>query len=139
MSSIKTTLTGYASYRGREGHYSFLLHRITGLGTALFLTIHILDTSFVYFFPHLYQNAIDLYRSTIFGIAEVGLVFCVFFHGVNGLRVAFFDLIAPRLWSIPKQRFSTKITLLITLLLWIPSSAIMLYNMLHHNFGWFGG
>ncbi len=37
MSSLKTTLSGYAGYRGREGHYSFLLHRITGLGTALFL------------------------------------------------------------------------------------------------------
>ena len=139
MSNIKTTLTGYASYRGREGHYSFLLHRITGLGTALFLTIHILDTSFVYFFPDLYQHAINLYRSTIFGIAEGALVFSVLFHWVDGLRVAFFDLIPPRLWSIPKERFSTKITLLITLLMWVPASSIMLYNMLRHNFGWFGG
>ena len=77
MSSLRTTLTGYIGYRGKEGHLSFLLHRVTGLGTALFLTIHILDTSFVFFFPQLYQHAIDLYRSTLFGIAEIGLIFCV--------------------------------------------------------------
>jgi len=139
MSNLKTTLTGYVGYRGREGHISFLLHRITGLGTALFLTIHILDTSLVYFAPQLYQHAIDIYRSTLFGIGEIGLVFCVLFHGVNGLRVAFMDLIAPKLWSIPKQRSSMRWSLIITLILWLPATGIMLYNILKHNFGLFGG
>jgi succinate dehydrogenase / fumarate reductase cytochrome b subunit len=109
------------------------------LGTALFLTIHIIDTSWVYFFPSSYQLAIDLYRSTLFGIGEIGLVFCVLFHGVNGLRVAFMDLIAPKLWSIPKQRTSTRWTLAVTLILWLPATAIMVYNLLRHNFGLFGG
>ncbi len=139
MSSFKTTMIGYAGYRGKEGHVSFLLHRITGLGTALFLTIHILDTSLVYFFPQLYSHAIDLYRTTVFGIGEIGLVFSVLFHGVNGLRVAFMDLIAPKLWSIPKQRTSTRWTLIVTLILWLPASTIMLYNILRHNYGLFGG
>ncbi len=139
MSNIKTTLTGYASYRGREGHYSFLLHRITGLGVVLFLIIHILDTATVYFFPALYQEAINIYRSTLFGFGEIALVFCVFYHGVNGLRVAFFDLIAPKLWNIPKERFSAKIILLITLVMWVPATGIMLYNLFRNNFGWFGG
>lgn len=139
MSNIKTTLTGYASYRGREGHYSFLLHRITGLGVVLFLIIHILDTATVYFFPALYQEAINIYRSTLFGFGEIALVFCVFYHGVNGLRVAFFDLIAPKLWNIPKERFSAKIVLLITLVMWVPATGIMLYNLFRNNFGWFGG
>jgi succinate dehydrogenase / fumarate reductase cytochrome b subunit len=139
MSSLKTTLSGYAGYRGREGHYSFLLHRITGLGTALFLTIHIIDTSWVYFAPNAYQFAIDLYRSTLFGIGEIFLVFSVLFHGVNGLRVAFFDLIAPKFWQIKKTRSSTRWTLAVTLVLWIPAAGIMIYNILHHNFGLFGG
>jgi succinate dehydrogenase / fumarate reductase cytochrome b subunit len=139
MSSIKTTINGYVGYRGREGHISFLLHRITGLGTALFLTIHILDTSLVYFFPGLYEHAIGLYRSTLFGIGEIFLIFCVLFHGVNGLRIAFSDLIAPKLWSIPKQRMSTRWTMIITLILWLPAAGIMAYNILHHNYGFFGG
>lgn len=139
MSSLRTTLTGYAQYRGREGHLTFLLHRITGLGTALFLTIHILDTSFVYFAPNLYQHAIALYRTTIFGIGEIFLIFSVLFHGVNGLRIAFYDLIAPRFWNITTQRRSTKVTLAITLVLWLPAAGVMIYNILHHNYGLFGG
>ena len=57
MSTVKTGLTGYVTYRGREGHYMFLLHRFTGLGTLMFLAIHIVDTAFVYFAPHLYPEA----------------------------------------------------------------------------------
>jgi succinate dehydrogenase / fumarate reductase cytochrome b subunit len=139
MSNLRTALTGYVGYRGKEGHISFLLHRITGLGTALFLTIHILDTALVYFFPSLYEHAIAIYRSTLFGIGEIALIFCVIFHGVNGLRIAYVDLIAPKLWSIPKQKTSTRWTLTISLLLWLPAMGIMMYNILHHNFGLFGG
>lgn len=139
MSSLKTTMTGYIGYRGKEGHLSFLLHRITGLGTALFLTIHILDTATVYFFPQLYEHAINLYRTTLFGIGEIGLIFSVLFHGVNGLRIAFMDLVAPRLWEQPRQRTSTRFTLIVTLILWLPATAVMLYNILHHNYGLFGG
>jgi succinate dehydrogenase / fumarate reductase cytochrome b subunit len=49
------------------------------------------------------------------------------------------DLIAPKLWSIPKQRTSTRWTLGITLVLWLPATVVMLYNLLRHNFGLFGG
>ncbi len=139
MSTIRTTLSGYAGYRGREGQISFLLHRVTGLGTLLFLTIHILDTATVYFFPSLYGEAIAIYRSTIFGIAEMGLLFCVFYHGVNGLRIAFFDMIAPKNWEIPSQRKSVLVTLAITLVIWLPAVVIMGRNLLINNFGLFGG
>jgi succinate dehydrogenase / fumarate reductase cytochrome b subunit len=139
MSTIRTTLSGYAGYRGREGQISFLLHRVTGLGTLLFLTIHILDTATVYFFPSLYGEAIAIYRSTIFGIAEMGLLFCVFYHGVNGLRIAFFDMIAPKNWEIPSERKSALVTLAITLVIWLPAVVIMGRNLLINNFGLFGG
>lgn len=139
MSTIKTTATGYVGYRGREGQLSFLLHRITGLGTLLFLAIHILDTATVYFIPSLYPEAINIYRSTLFGIGEIALVFCVFYHGVNGLRIAYLDMFAPKKWQIDSQRSAVRWTLLVTLLLWLPTSGYMLYNMLRHNFGLFGG
>ncbi|MEA4907484.1 MAG: succinate dehydrogenase, cytochrome b556 subunit [Chloroflexi bacterium] len=139
MSDLGTVLRGYTGYRGHEGHISFLLHRFTGLGTALFLTIHILDTATVYFFPSLYNHAIGLYQSTLFGMGEVVLIFCVFYHGVNGLRIAFLDLFAPQGWVLPIQRNSAWITMGVTLLLWIPSTVIMVRNLLIHNFGMFGG
>ena len=133
--SLKTALTGYVNYRGREGHYSFLLHRLTGLGTLLFLIIHIVDTSFVYFFPDLYEHAIQIYRSTPFMIGEIGLVFSVVYHGINGLRIAIVDLYSPKSWTIPLERKSTKITLAASVLLWIVPAWIMLSKMLEHNFG----
>lgn len=139
MSYVKTTLTGYAGYRGREGHWAFLLHRITGLGVVLFLAIHIVDTSFVYFAPNLYEEVLKVYQSTIFGLGEIALVFCLFFHGVNGLRIAYLDLFAPKGWTIEKSRKSAYITLAATLVLWVPSAGYMLFNLLKHNYGLFGG
>jgi len=134
MSSLRTTLAGYVGYRGREGHWGFLLHRITGLGVVLFLAIHIVDTALVYFNPALYMEAIRIYQSTLFGIAEVFLVFCIIYPGINGLRVAFFDLIAPSAWAIYRQRVSVRWTLILTLILWIPASIRMLSNLIEHNF-----
>ena len=138
-SSLKTTLKGYVGYRGREGQWSFLLHRITGLGVLLFLAIHIIDTSFVYFFPDLYDEVIQLYRSTLFGFGEIALIFCLFFHGVNGVRLAYLDLFKPTSWTIEDQRRSALIALIVTLVLFIPSAGWMFYNLLIHNFGLFGG
>lgn len=139
MSSLKTTVTGYAGYRGREGQLSFLLHRVTGLGTLLFLAIHILDTATVYFIPSLYEEAIALYRTTLFGLGELALVFCLIFHGVNGLRIAYLDMFRPKGWEIQRQRSGVRMTLLISVLLWLPAAGVMLYNLAYHNFGMFGG
>ena len=139
MSDFRTTLVGYATYRGREGHWSFLLHRITGLGVVLFLTIHIIDIAFVYFNPTLFMKAIEVYRSTLFGIGEIFLVFCVFYHGVNGLRIAYLDLFKPQGWHIESQRRSARWTLGIALILWLPSALWMLRSLLMHNYGLFSG
>jgi len=138
MSSIKTTMGGYVRYRGREGQLSFLLHRLTGLGVLLFLAIHILDTATVYFFPSLYEHAIAIYRTTIFGIGEIGLVFAVLFHGANGIRIAIFDWF-PHLWTIERQRKAATATLIVAIILWLPLTFVMVRNILIHNFGLFGG
>jgi succinate dehydrogenase / fumarate reductase cytochrome b subunit len=139
MSEMITALKGYFLYRGREGHIGFLLHRITGLGTVLFLGLHIIDTAFVYFAPALYADVINVYRSTAFGIGEIILVFCVLYHGANGLRIAFLDLIAPRFWTIPAARSSLKVSLSIAIVLWVPAAFFMLRSLLIHNYGLFGG
>jgi succinate dehydrogenase / fumarate reductase cytochrome b subunit len=139
MSTLKTTVTGYTGYRGREGQVAFLLHRITGLGTVLFLTIHIIDIGLVYFNPAGFLNALALYQTTIFGIGEIALVFCVFYHGINGLRIAYFDLFKPTNWAIERGRSSVRATLIAALVLWLPATFVMARNILIHNFGMFGG
>ena len=122
MEVAKLNIRGLLGYRGREGQLSFLLHRLTGLGTLLFLAIHILDTSTVYFFPSLYEHAIDLYRSTPMMIGEIILVFAVIYHGVNGARIAIFDLFFPGLWNIETQRRTAVLALAIAIVLWLPAA-----------------
>lgn len=132
MASLRTTLAGYINYRGREGHYSFLLHRLTGLGTLLFLTIHIVDTATVYWMPELYDHAIALYRLPIFMIGEMGLVFSVIYHGVNGLRIIYQDMVKPSSWTIHTQRRAAWITLVVSVVIWLPAAFIMARSLLAH-------
>jgi succinate dehydrogenase / fumarate reductase cytochrome b subunit len=133
MSSLRATLDGGLRYRGREGQLSYLLHRLSGLGTLLFLTIHILDTATVYFAPDLYQHAIAIYRSTPFMLGEIVLVFLVIFHGTNGLRIALFDLF-PRLWRRGPQKRSVAWVLAVSILLWLPAAYWMGRSLVIHNF-----
>jgi succinate dehydrogenase / fumarate reductase cytochrome b subunit len=125
MSTLKTTLTGYLKYRGREGQWSFMLHRITGLGTLLFLSIHILDMAAFYWSPDFFHNALELYRSPLFMLLEIFLVFCVFFHGANGIRIAIVDMWLPSKWTISAERNAARWTIVITMILWVPAALYM--------------
>lgn len=137
--STRVALSGYVRYRGGLGQLMFVLHRVTGLGILLFLIIHILDTATVYFYPSLYNEAIAIYRTTPFMIGEIFLVFSVLFHGVNGVRIALFDLYFPHKWNIESERTSSIWTLVITLILWLPAAIWMLRSLLIYNFGLLGG
>ena len=138
LANVKTTLSGYAQYRS-QGKLIFLLHRLTGLGTLLFLCIHIGDTAVVYFAPSLYVDAINIYRTTPMMLGEIGLVFCVIFHGVNGLRIAYLDLFKPQGWERTSAGQTMLATLILSIVLWLPAAAVMGYNILKFNFGMFGG
>ncbi|MBV9111055.1 MAG: succinate dehydrogenase, cytochrome b556 subunit [Gemmatimonadetes bacterium] len=74
-------------YRGREGMWTWLLHRATGIGILLFLVIHVIDTAIVIYWPGLYDHALNLYRNPVFRFAELLIFFSVLFHGLNGLRI----------------------------------------------------
>ena len=93
------------------GQWSWLLHRVTGIGILLFLVIHVIDTFFVVAYPGLYDHTVGLYAGRIswvhdsdgkpiyvplvrwaFRMSELGLIACVVFHAVNGVRVALVDL-----------------------------------------------
>jgi succinate dehydrogenase / fumarate reductase cytochrome b subunit len=123
--SVKTAMASMIVYRGREGQMSFILHRLTGLGVLVFLVIHVLDTSTVFFFPSHYDHAIALYRSLPFMIGEIFLVFSLIYHGVNGARIAIFDLYLLKNWALRPERNSALWTLAIAILLWLPAAFIM--------------
>ncbi len=124
MSSFATALTQSVRYRGREGQLLFLGHRLSGLGTLLFLSIHILDTSTVYFFPNLYEHAIGIYRSTPIMVTEMLLVAAVMYHGVNGLKIIANDLF-PHLWEKTTERQAFWRIAIITTILTAPAVFFM--------------
>jgi succinate dehydrogenase / fumarate reductase cytochrome b subunit len=78
-------------YRGREGMWSWVAHRITGVLIFFFLLVHVLDTALVRVSPEAYNEVIGTYKNPIVGLGETGLVAAVLFHALNGLRVMAVD------------------------------------------------
>jgi succinate dehydrogenase / fumarate reductase cytochrome b subunit len=78
-------------YRGNEGMWSWVLHRITGVAIFFFLIEHVLSTSLVRISPEAYNTVIGTYKTPLVGLAEVGLVAAVTFHAFNGIRIILID------------------------------------------------
>jgi succinate dehydrogenase / fumarate reductase cytochrome b subunit len=78
-------------YRGREGMWSWVAHRITGVLIFFFLLVHVLDTALVGVSTEAYNAVIETYKNPIVGLLEVGLVAAVLFHAFNGIRVVLID------------------------------------------------
>jgi len=103
--NLVVTLEQSVKYRGQWGQWAWIFHRLSGLGVLLFLTIHIADTSMVYFYPPLYEEALKLYKSVPFGIGELILAAALLYHGLNGVRVALVDF-EPRLTRYQRQMWA---------------------------------
>lgn len=114
-------------YRGREGMWAWVLHRVTGLGVLLFLVLHILDTALMGFGPEAYNHAIALYRTPLFRLGEIALGAALIYHTLNGLRVIAIDF-SDRAARRQRELFYAVIVLF--LLLFVPTAAIMLIHWL---------
>ena len=91
-------------YGGGIGQWSWLAHRLSGLGILAFLVWHIIDTFFVVAFPHLYDHTVAIYGGIWFDggyywplrwgfrLGELGLIAAVLFHSINGVGVCLYDL-----------------------------------------------
>jgi succinate dehydrogenase / fumarate reductase cytochrome b subunit len=71
--------------------WSWVFHRISGVGIFFFLLVHILDTALVRVSPEAYNAVMASYKTPVIGIAELGLVAAILFHGLNGLRITAVD------------------------------------------------
>lgn len=129
MSSLVLTLTETLRYRGSIGQWSWVLHRLTGLGVVLFLVLHVVDTSWAFFYPGLYERAILSYQSPLFTLGEFGLVACVVYHAYNGLRIVVFDF-KPEWWK--HQARAAVGVLGLTVVTLVPVFALMVGHVLDH-------
>ena len=116
-------------YRGREGMWTWILHRATGLGVLLFLIVHVVDTGLIIYSPSFYDHALEIYKSPIFRFAELLIFFSVLFHAVNGLRIIVQDF-----WPIVmhRQRQMAWVATAVVLLAMVPVTWIMIAPL----FGW---
>jgi len=105
-------------YRGREGMWSWVLHRITGVAIFFFLLVHILDTALVRVSPEAYNAVISSYQTPIMGLGETALVAAIVFHAFNGIRIILIDF-----WSAKYQRVMFYVVIglwVVTMLAFVP-------------------
>lgn len=116
-------------YRGREGMWTWILHRMTGLGVLLFLIVHVVDTGLIIYSPEFYDHALALYKHPLFRVGELFIVFGVLFHAVNGLRIIVQDF-----WPyvMQHQRRLAWATAVVVGLAMVPVTWIMIAPL----FGW---
>jgi succinate dehydrogenase / fumarate reductase cytochrome b subunit len=73
-------------YQGKDPMLTFVLHRIGGLGIAIFVGTHILAS---FFGGQVGQSINVIYENWIF---QIFVFFCALFHAINGLRITILDL-----------------------------------------------
>jgi succinate dehydrogenase / fumarate reductase cytochrome b subunit len=77
-------------YKGKSGQWAFVLHRITGFLVFVFILLHVVDVATVNS-PHIYNQIHQLYGNVFLRLFEVGLLFALLYHALNGLRVIMID------------------------------------------------
>lgn len=78
-------------YRGHEGQWSWLAHRVTGVAIILFLFAHVVDTAVVGWGPEAYNRVTEVYHNPIVRLLELGLVAAVLYHAINGTKIMIID------------------------------------------------
>jgi succinate dehydrogenase / fumarate reductase cytochrome b subunit len=110
-------------YKGQSGMWSWLLHRVTGLGILLFLLVHIVDVSLLGFGPAVYNEGILLFDSIIVRLLSLALIGAVLLHGFNGVRIMVIDF-----WSrgVRYQFLMFVIVMVLTVVGFIPIAYFVL-------------
>src|SRR5690242_5230087 len=119
-------------YRGREGMWSWVAHRVTGVLVFFFLFAHVLDTALVRVSPDSYDRIIDTYKNPFVNLMEVGLVGAVLYHALNGIRVMLVDF-----WSkgARYQRQMVWVVMTIWIVVMVPGAFFMLKHTVERYLG----
>lgn len=132
MSSFLLTVRESIRYRGRLGHYSWLAHRLSGLGILAYLIIHVWDTANATYNPAVYNWTVDLFKHPLFGVGEIMLLAALLYHAFNGIRLALLDF-KPEWWQY--QQPSALVVWGLFALTFIPIAIYMLSGIINHCAG----
>ena len=79
-------------YRWRySGMLAFLIQRITGLALLAYLFLHV-NTIHQLREPERFDTALQMFRSPLFKLGEIGLLATVILHALNGVRLTLIDM-----------------------------------------------
>ena len=120
------------SYRGREGYWAWLLHRVSGVAIIVFLFLHVLDTCLIGFGPTAYETFVSIYRVPAFRVGEVALSAAVLYHGINGLRIIVIDFVETATRIQHQLWYAVWVTFLV---LFLPAAFFMLRPVFFPNLG----
>lgn len=126
LANLQMTIQEALRYRGRTGHYSWLVHRLSGLGILSFLLIHVWDGANTHYWPEMYEWSIALFKHPFFGVGEIAIYGCVLYHAFNGIRITILDF-KPEWWHY--QDSSAKIVWAIFLVIFIPAAIYLLMGI----------
>ncbi|MGD2205525.1 MAG: succinate dehydrogenase, cytochrome b556 subunit [Anaerolineae bacterium] len=122
-----TNIFRAVTYRGKEGHIAWMLHRITGVGVFFFLALHIVDIFLMSFGPDVFNALLFFYHKFLFKLGIVfGLYPGVLYHALNGMRVVIIDF-WPSMGK--RQAMLWRVQMVIFALAYIPSAIAMLSTM----------
>lgn len=116
-------------YRGREGMWSWVAHRITGIAIFFFLLVHVLDNAVVRVSPEAYNAVMHIYKNPIMGAGEAALVAAIVYHAFNGIRIILVDF-----WKNGARHHRTM--LWGVLIMW---AVVMIPFLVRHGMNMFGG
>ena len=121
---------GKTFYRGKSGQWAFLAHRVSGVLVFAFLLLHVVDVSLVRW-PSLYDDVHRLYGNVLLRLFEVGLLFALLFHALNGLRIIAVDFFPG---AVANERRLLAAAVGLTVAAGVPSAVVILWPFLSGRF-----
>jgi succinate dehydrogenase / fumarate reductase cytochrome b subunit len=121
---------GRRPYRGRTGQWAFVGHRVSGFLVFFFLLLHIVDVSLVRW-PATYDDVHAVYGNVVLRLFEVGLLFALVFHSLNGLRIVAVDFFPG---AVRNERRLLSAVVVMTLLAGIPGAWVIMLPFVRGHF-----
>jgi succinate dehydrogenase / fumarate reductase cytochrome b subunit len=125
-----TPRAGSTRYRGKSGQWAFLGHRISGFLVFLFLMLHVVDVSLLHW-PATYNQVHQLYGNVVLRLFEVGLLFALVFHSLNGLRIVAVDIFPE---AVRNQQRLLQAVVAVTVLAGVPGGVVILWPFISGHF-----
>jgi succinate dehydrogenase / fumarate reductase cytochrome b subunit len=110
-------------YKGRSGQWAFVGHRVSGVLVFLFLLLHIVDVSLINISTEIYDEVHQLYGNVVLRLFEVGLLFALLFHSLNGLRIVALDFFPG---AVRQERRLLSAVVFLTVAVGVPCGYVIL-------------